>query len=983
MPKFHLYTLPLINTNNDYHIELDNIPYNEHESYTQVSIISFSNKFGSINLQGYFDLSNKNIPTLITINKLSFEISNKLLNECNYHFCKYKLEIEFNFTYDDIKLLKNIENYLRNEYNCSIDYNNRKIYILLNEIKNINILNKIKGNIEEEEDINNNYINLMEQRRKIKNIDDDKIIKFQFDKIDMNNKNINNQEIIDNIDDSLNNIEMEDISKLENPFITHISAKTEENKFNTISEENANLGLIFNNRNYIKSKDINNINNLLYDNKNINIKENYLNTILNPKIKSQVNKLVSNGALFMNNNIKTNILNSININGLYCILNNTNDKYGYNNYKFIIKELLLNNDIRIDNNNPNEKFDYKKIIFYNYINILDNVVKNKKNNNSNNLNINDYTYIILSYINQIQNKIDEIEKKNNNKNIIDNNNNKSFSILMKYQKLISTLKLFCILFLNCFMYKPENEYINDPNLFTDSFSDKVMSYRKRLLIEWCIDEQKNNIEKNISKINLNDNQNINNVKSNYEKMYSFGQIRKNVDNDNDNRNNKGVSLFMRAKMCNNNEKILKNNMYYFTGYNLLYGENNRKFRDIFVDKYNNDWLSFLIQSLMYEEKRDQYIVYSIELLTKNINSMNNNAKPIIYASNNMNVYDINFLLLKLYEKYIKGEINEQIKYLKMLSYSCTITNNNSSDHFIQYIICSTLLKILPIIFPKDDQINQEIIDKSFIKKITYNLLIQSIEELLINNGNVNCNNKDNISKTENYFEVIKLILLSFLNKKTKNKLIDDIISKINISLDDSLNNIEENNPLLLLLSEKQRYSFLGYINNSLCLWKDAYNFFISAKEYKSALDACINYAVEHIKKNNENSDFKEIFLRLNEIKKNAPSLFVDIYQILFLFISYMSDKKKLSFGINDITNLLKEFSSEDKYFCCDLIDNDVRGVIIDLLYTLLIEINNKSIATGNTELISEKYVKMNTELNMMQNSFWDNVKFKNNIFSHK
>ena len=982
MPKFHLYALPLINSNNDYHIELDNIPYNEHESYTKVSIISFSNKFGSINLQGYFDLSNKNIPTLITINKLSYEISNKLLNECNYHFCKYKLEIEFNFTYDDIKLLKNIENYLKNEYNCSIDYNNRKIYILLNEIKNINILNKIKVNIEEEEEINNNYINLMEQRKKIKNIDDDKIIKFNFDKIDMNNKNINNQEIIDNIDDSLNNIEMEDISKLENPFITHISAKTEENKFNTISEENANLGLNFNNRNYIKSKDINNINNLLCENKNINVKENYLNTILNPKIKNQVNKLVSNRALFMNNNTKTNILNSININGLYCILNNNNDKNGYNNYKFVIKELLLNNDIRIDNNNANEILDYKKIIFNNYINILDNVVKNKKNNNSNILNINDYTYIILSYISQIQNKIDEIEKKDNNKNIIDNNNNnKSLSILIKYKKLISTLKLFCILFLNCFMYKPENEYINDPNLFTDSLSDKVMSYRKRLLIEWCIDEQKNIIEKNISKINLNDNQNITNIKSNYEKMYSFGQIKKNVDNDNDNLNNKGVSLFMRAKMCNNNEKILKNNMYYFTGYNLLYGENNRKFRDIFVDKYNNDWLSFLIQSLMYEEKRDQYIVYSIELLTKNINSMNNDAKPIIYTNNNMNVYDINFLLLKLYEKYIKGEINEQIKYLKMFSYSCIIINNNSSDHFIQYIICSTLLKILPIIFPKDDQINQEIIDKSFIKKITYNLLIQSIEELLINNGDINCNN-DNISKNENYFEVIKLILLSFLNKKTKNKLIEDIISKINISLDDSLNNIEEHNPLLLLLSEKQRYSFLGYINNSLCLWKDAYNFFISAKEYKSALDACINYAVEHIKKNNENSDFKEIFLRLNEIKKNSPSLFIDIYQILFLFISYMSDKKKLSFGVNDIINLLKEFSSEEKYFCCDLIDSDVRGVIIDLLYTLLIEIN-ESIATGNTELISEKYVKINTELNMMQNSFWDNVKFKNNIFSHK
>ena len=27
-------------------------------------------------------------------------------------------------------------------------------------------------------------------------------------------------------------------------------------------------------------------------------------------------------------------------------------------------------------------------------------------------------------------------------------------------------------------------------------------------------------------------------------------------------------------------------MYYYTGYNDLYGEDNRKFKDIFIDKYN-------------------------------------------------------------------------------------------------------------------------------------------------------------------------------------------------------------------------------------------------------------------------------------------------------------------------------------------------------------------------------------------------------------
>ena len=304
------------------------------------------------------------------------------------------------------------------------------------------------------------------------------------------------------------------------------------------------------------------------------------------------------------------------------------------------------------------------------------------------------------------------------------------------------------------MYKPENEYINNPNLFTHSFSDQVMSYRKRLLIEWCVDEQKNKIEKKFPNINIiNDDKDI---KTKYEKLYSFGQIKKNIDKD----NNKKISLFMRAKMSNNNEKISKNNMYFFTGYNSLHGENNRQFRDIFIDKYNNDWLSFFIQSLLYEEKRDNYIVYSIELLTKNINKMKDNAKPIININNTM-VYDINFVLLKLYENYIKGNINEQIKYLKMLSYSCIINKNNSSDHFIQYIICSILLKILPIIFPKDDQLDQEITDKIFIKKMTYNLLLKIIEELLINTP---------INAYDNYAQVIKLILLSFLSNKEKNKL---------------------------------------------------------------------------------------------------------------------------------------------------------------------------------------------------------------------
>ena len=282
---------------------------------------------------------------------------------------------------------------------------------------------------------------------------------------------------------------------------------------------------------------------------------------------------------------------------------------------------------------------------------------------------------------------------------------------------------------------------------------------------------------------------------------------------------------------------------------------------------------------------------------------------------------------------------------------------------------------IPFIFP--DYKQGEKSDKVFIKKIIYNLLLKTVEELLLNSK------LENLSY-ENYTLAIKLILLSFLNNKAKNKLINNIISKINIPLE-SLNFIEEKNPLLL--NEKQKFTLLANINNSACLWKNSFNFYISAQEYKYALDACINYAVEEIKKNKENTDFQEIFLRLEQIKRNMPSLpslFVDIYQSFFLFFEYLNDKKNQNFKINDndIIALLEDFSSKEKYLCNDLIDDNTRGIIIDLLYKLLIKINKGKISTGNSELIAEKYVKTNTELIMMQKALWDNIKYKNNIFQN-
>ena len=942
MPKFHLPLLSITNINNDYHIEIDGSTYDESKTYLQASTILFKNKYGCVTLKGFFNLAQINIPTIITIDNLSLEILQQFLNSCFFNFCKYKLQIEFYFPYDDTKYIKNIEENLYKEFDCNIDYEKRIISLNLNELRNINIKEMI-GKFEEEKEETMNLSNNYEiNRQKIKDIDNEEI-DFGINNINVNknDENIINQNINENndMDNSSDNIDIgENNSKLGNIF-THVSEKTEEVKLETYSEMNQNI--IKEKKPYIKIIDINN--NLEFNKDD----QNYLSKIQNPNIKNILNKLISNGASLMKNNPKENMLNQFNVNGLYLTLNKNGNKYS-DNYNLSLDKLILNHDIDED-----IKVDYNNIIFNNYINILDKVIKDKNNNE---LDIDDYTYIILAYISQIENEINRIEQK-------PNKNNSEIDCINKYKKISSTLKLFCILFLNCFMYKPENQYLNNKSLFTHSFSDKVMSYRKRLLIEWCIEEQKNSLEKNISKINLSKDES--NKKINYEHLYSYGQIKKSVEEP------KKPSLFLRSKMSNNTEKNAKNNIYYFTGYNALHGEKNRKFEDIFVDKYNNDWISFLVQSLLYEEKKDKYIVYSIDLLTKNLNSMKKEAKPEIKVNNNI-IYDINFLLLKLYEQYLKGDIEGQIKFLKMISYSCNITKNNSADHFIQYIICSTLLKILSKIFPKDNEINREITDNIFIKKLTYNLLIQSIEEILINSPCM-----ANINNYIDYILVVKLISFSFLNKKAKNKLILDIISKINIPKD-SLRFFEENNPLQL--PEIEKYTLLGYINNTLSLWKEAYNNFILAKKYKQALDACSNYAIEHIKKYKANSDFKEIYLRFNQIKNNMPSLFIDAYQIIYSFVKIMSDEE-YNFRDDNIYEIFNKLSEKGKYLCNDLIDDDAKGIIVDLLYKKLIEINQGKIAVGNCELIVKPYVKIDTELNMLKNIFNDNIKLKNKIFS--
>ncbi len=157
--------------------------------------------------------------------------------------------------------------------------------------------------------------------------------------------------------------------------------------------------------------------------------------------------------------------------------------------------------------------------------------------------INEYTATLLNFIISLKNKI--IAIKNNNSN----NNYYQSTYIERLEQIISSLNLFHILFMNCFINidNKNNKIINeDPEnllLFEkENPNTKTILKRKALLIQWCIDEQKKIIT-NDSLLKFNQEQKFNG----YKRILSFGQIKPGLNI------NKKQSLFMNLKISYLNE----------------------------------------------------------------------------------------------------------------------------------------------------------------------------------------------------------------------------------------------------------------------------------------------------------------------------------------------------------------------------------------------------------------------------------------------
>ena len=125
-----------------------------------------------------------------------------------------------------------------------------------------------------------------------------------------------------------------------------------------------------------------------------------------------------------------------------------------------------------------------------------------------------------------------------------------------------------------------------------------------------------------------------------KQLMSFGQIKNAI------KVNKNQNLFINLDISNLNKNISNQTMTYFLknqkGKNELYKIFiSYKENEAFSDKINNSWISFLLQSLLYKEKNNEYITKSIDLIETKIKEMDNNAKPLVKG-----VLQLNFVLLK-------------------------------------------------------------------------------------------------------------------------------------------------------------------------------------------------------------------------------------------------------------------------------------------------------------------------------------------------
>ena len=790
-------------------------------------------------------------------------------------------------------------------------------------------------------DIIKNNINKL--KMKYKNFDTDYKNYIVFSLSNFNNVNILEylQKEEEEKEEEIKVIEAEEEEKEEedifNPFLQKFEKKDEKSE---IIEQKDNFEKKFN---YIKANN--------FDNLHFPLDKKINNKIINKYIPKNIQKL--------KDKISNNYFLTMNNNSIFPFLKiNENKKQ-----TFELKSIPFNDELK------DLKQNYVNDILLNFITLLN---ANNYNDPENNMTINDYTYIVLSFIKNLENKILDI-KKNNDINV-----DKKYNFyIQRLEKISSSLKLFHILFLNCFITNENINIINNENLFDDYTSLKVQTMRKKMLIEWCLKEEKNYIKKN-DLINTNKT-----LKKNIlsKQIISFGQIKTAIIS-NDNKN-----IFMNAKLSNLSKDNCNNTFTYFIK---KQKNNNDSLSKSFIsyesfknnDKIKNNWISFFLQSLLFIENSNDYILKSIQIIDEKIKDMDDISNPYITIKNinEKEVFQINYLLLKIYEKIMKDKDNNNLDINNILNYINMFSKNNlfnlsNSDHFVQYIIFYLFTKIINIHF-------KNLKNYSILNKKLYLLLCLIISEILSNNTN---NNKN--IEIFNIILIIKLLHYSNINKKLKQKIFIDIITHENLESiqtfwDTYDNDINNENINIDFINDEIKYYINGIYYSNKCNWNEAYKCFLKCKKYDYCMNAYINYFFSLINEDNINNiNFEEIN---NNFCKEEFTILNDLYGDLKLIITFIVNEDKSNYEeiIQILAKYIEQYNNNNKIN----INEKNHRLIIKLICHALFLKNKKDeelILGGDNSFFELNNTLFKDKKNLLNDILKDIIEHKNIQYSFK
>ena len=175
--------------------------------------------------------------------------------------------------------------------------------------------------------------------------------------------------------------------------------------------------------------------------------------------------------------------------------------------------------------------------------------------------------------------------------------------------------------------------------------------------------------------------------------------------------------------------------------------------------------------------------------------------------------------------------------------------------------------------------------------------MQIISEIL--SCEINDKNDENI--INDLIIIIKLLHISNINIKLKQKIFVDIISKQNlISIEAFWSLYNKENLSLLNKINKEYINGMYYLTKNDLL--KAFKSFFESKKYKIALDIYLKYFFSLI---DNNINFQDVYTNLKSLNEKAPFLFNDFYFDFSQFISFKVFKDKINY--NEIMTLLNKF----------------------------------------------------------------------------